>query len=1168
MSNITGSEEEDDDDGDDDDDDESEEGDDESGEGSEDDDEDEDEDDDEDDDDEEEEPALKYSRIEGAVPDLLKKDSASAIAISGNRLIALGTHAGIVHIMDLTGKRLKSYKPHLASIVDIEFDETGDWVATASIDGQVHVRSVSLTAPASSEHYSFDLKRPMRTIALEPQFASKRSTRAFVCGGLAGNLIMYEKGWLGHRETIIASGEGPIWTVRWVGIGSGGSNGLIAWANDSGVKIYHPSSKSLLTYIDRAPNSPRSELFKPTLHWQDEGTLLIAWADFIKVVRIRARSPHLNSPPPSSNGSKETNLAPFTVEIQTVFQMDGCAVAGIAPHPMPSPSSSPFENMDYSRVLDDKFDRKSHHSRAPSTGTAKTFETESDDHRSTHSQRTKPGLPTNGAYLRASTPQRRSSMPIANSPPLTTFLLLTYIAPPSLLKPSPHDDEQIPTETTATKRSAAQRPELTIVSRSTGEELANDILGVRDFEKWGCNEYSLGIVRGEEDDLGTKPRPSQLGPHARNEDKERCYVVMSPRDLVLVRKRDLRDRVQWLVERAKWEEALKEVEKLEQMEAASGRHRTSDKDREGEENEDHLTVHSIGDKYMDYLVDEGEYDKAASLAPKVCGRGTGPDIEKRWDKWIWKFAERKQLHTIIPYVPTEAPRLDHLLYEMILGHFMARDLQALLKTIQTWPKEIYDISAVIVAVKAQLDKLEKGGPLPEHYDGVTRQEAVVLLMECLAELFTANRQPGKALPYFLRLRRPNVFELIRENNLFTDVQDQILLLVEFDHELMERRRKEREEKEKAKEVEAKDGGVKAKDYAAVASSKPAAPATPSHEGEVKQWQQSEAIQLLTNNIHSIPINRVVQQLQNKPYYLFLYLDALVEKDPHLVSAFADLQVRMYAEFAVSRLIDFLRTSTYYNLEKAYNVCKERDLVPEMVFLLGRMGNNKKALTLIIERLGDVERAIEFAKAQNDDDLWEDLLRYSETRPTFIRGLLENVGVEISPIRLIRRIRNGLEIPGLKEALIKILQDFHLQIELLEGCKTILEGDCAELAELLGRRQGGGLPLGVKSKCPVCMQPLLFHQHLIPPPPPQTTTSSLAPSKPKPDTPNADHQQQSSLALVFLCRHVVHASCAGGNLNHLPLPTDPVLRSVGYGSRGSEAGRAGSRGAGMSGIIAL
>lgn len=30
-------------------------------------------------------------------------------------------------------------------------------------------------------------------------------------------------------------------------------------------------------------------------------------------------------------------------------------------------------------------------------------------------------------------------------------------------------------------------------------------------------------------------------------------------------------------------------------------------------------------------------------------------------------------------------------------------------------------------------------------------------------------------------------------------------------------------------------------------------------------------------------------------------------------------------------------------------------MPEMVFLLGRMGDNKKALHLIIERLGDVNR---------------------------------------------------------------------------------------------------------------------------------------------------------------------------------------------------------------------
>jgi len=74
---------------------------------------------------------------------------------------------------------------------------------------------------------------------------------------------------------------------------------------------------------------------------------------------------------------------------------------------------------------------------------------------------------------------------------------------------------------------------------------------------------------------------------------------------------------------------------------------------------------------------------------------------------------------------------------------------------------------------------------------------------------------------------------------------------------------------------------------------------------------------------------------------------------------------------------------------------------------------------------------------------------------FIRGLLENVGAEIDPIRLIRRIKNGLEIPGLKDALIKILQDFNLQISLLEGCQTILYGDGTALAVRLQEGQTGG-----------------------------------------------------------------------------------------------------------------
>ncbi|KAJ7131042.1 hypothetical protein C8R44DRAFT_871581 [Mycena epipterygia] len=126
----------------------------------------------------------------------------------------------------------------------------------------------------------------------------------------------------------------------------------------------------------------------------------------------------------------------------------------------------------------------------------------------------------------------------------------------------------------------------------------------------------------------------------------------------------------------------------------------------------------------------------------------------------------------------------------------------------------------------------------------------------------------------------------------------------------------------------------------------------------------------------------------------------------MASAFADVQAKLYAEFVTPRLIDFLRASNDYNLENAYKICDDRSLVPEVVFLLVRVGNNKQALTLIIMKLGDVHRAIDFAKEQNDDDLWEDLLKYSETQPTFIRGLLENVRPEINPLSYQKRARDS------------------------------------------------------------------------------------------------------------------------------------------------------------------
>ena len=405
-------------------------------------------------------------------------------------------------------------------------DGTADFVATASLDGengclsvvyfplslsragQVVVQSLSTT-----ESYAFDMKRPMRTVAMEPGFA-KRGSRAVVCGGLAGALVLREKGWLGYKESVLHSGEGPIWQIRW-------RSRLIAWANDvvstciiirskscqilssiQGVKIYDTVSQTRITSIDRPPDSPRADLFKCTLHWQDDTTLLIAWADNIKVARIRNR--------PTSQ------TIPLQVDITAVFQVD-CMLAGVVPHPLP-----------------------------PTT-----------------TDRIPLAVP--------STPVSPDSAPKTVAPPLSSFLVLAYDPPDTSFF---HGNEM--TEDRAQqKRRSSEPPQLRIISRM-GEEISADALPLIDFHLWGCNDYVLAEV----------DRPSNATPS-----EARSYVVLSPRDVVIVKPRDERDHVEWLVERRRYEEALEAVEHL-------GRGGTSATG---------INAIAIGQKYIQHLVSEGAY---------------------------------------------------------------------------------------------------------------------------------------------------------------------------------------------------------------------------------------------------------------------------------------------------------------------------------------------------------------------------------------------------------------------------------------------------------------------------------------------------------------------------------------------------------------------------------
>jgi hypothetical protein len=111
--------------------------------------------------------------------------------------------------------------------------------------------------------------------------------------------------------------------------------------------------------------------------------------------------------------------------------------------------------------------------------------------------------------------------------------------------------------------------------------------------------------------------------------------------------------------------------------------------------------------------------------------------------------------------------------------------------------------------------------------------------------------------------------------------------------------------------------------------------------------------------------------KRKPYApLWLYLKRL--PDPYRRNSL--MQVELYVEYDPERLMHFLQASQSYPLERALELCRRARMVREMVFILGRMGSTRKALSLIMNELHDIEQAIGTPPASKP------LGRHHPTRP--------------------------------------------------------------------------------------------------------------------------------------------------------------------------------------------
>ncbi|KAJ6261844.1 Vacuolar protein-sorting-associated protein [Drechslerella dactyloides] len=973
-------------------------------------------------------------------------------------------------------------------------------IATSSLDGYTCITNLQDLKNASRTNFS----RPVSAIALSPTF---KHDRLFLSGGRAGNLIVSTAtpnttstaslgsqtggSWLpwggGSKDTILHSGEGAVSTIAWSRV----SPRFVVWANESSIKIMR---SHITTFrgdrIDRAGEWRRISAIERPEEVPEE--MAASWkvrVEWIDLETLEKRAEEIENEEGKGKGHmvKKKKIVGHKIKRgggkerlllgwgPVIWVIDVYGGDGFVIHASPSAKGKAAVESNEGRAW----------------GWAEIVHVVQTDCTIAGLTLYNPSQVLFLAYLTAEKPKEPEESEEATTTTTSSLAPRRRIA----------------------HRANALAPELRIVDLVTASEISADSLMMSRYETLSANDYHLsflpptlhpskppsrGVLSPEppsspnqggppEGGVGvgsiwnagihattlfssgasilsrsnsfsteragsskggdSTPRSSLKGlflksskPKSPMEGRENVpgwkIYISSPYDCIFATERGKKDRLNWLLDRHRFAEAWNLVDRYPDIISESAI--VDDTDEDGNETDDisiaenNKSLYSapmkekrrIGELWLGELVREEKWEEAAEVSDKVL------DTSPRWESWIWVFLKAGKLREITPHVPIKElrPPIPTLPYDTILGKYLDEDWAMFEALIQTWPSEIYDNTEIAKAVQKKLKDRGEAG-LKKGQVGWRR------LHNCLAILYTHTARHTEALKEYIMLKNAEeAIKLAKEYNILSGaIRGHVAewLWLGVDDKMSKSASKSELEAQTKENVQLLV-----------------------HEG----WDHEGS---------GITMEEVVKELKSAEelLLLFFYLKELWVRDKQAaftgigirgrLQPFGDLIVASFAEYDRGSLMEFLQTSEDYDFEKAVKICERRRYIDELVYLYSLTGQTKRALFLIINEKRDVAAAIDFAKTRDDPELWNDLLEYGMDKPPFILGLLEHVGTSLDPIKLVKRIPNGLEVSGLKEGLTKMLREHEIQWSLSAGVARCLSGEVNAGMDRLrtGRRRG-------------------------------------------------------------------------------------------------------------------
>jgi len=434
-----------------------------------------------------------------------------------------------------------------------------------------------------------------------------------------------------------------------------------------------------------------------------------------------------------------------------------------------------------------------------------------------------------------------------------------------------------------------------------------------------------------------------------------------------------------------------------------------------EKNKHNLEQHNsynIGSKHINYLLDSCEFQQAAKYCVRIC------KDDASWAEMISEFLKVNQIKILAPYIPIGKLKgqiqLKQGVYDTILCQLLS-DCQDI---------ESHTVLLNLVAI------------WPKHLYDVKQLADILLkklinnenkvLQDVLAKVFCLQEKYDKSLAILFKLKQKDAFNIVRKYKIFELVSDKISELIEIDI--------------------------------------------------------VESIKLFIDYPNQFESEKVVDLLQShdREKDLFVYLDNLVNKNHEICNTircrdYHNQLVYLYSKYAPHNLLSFLKSSDHYDMLDALRICQGDSFIRERIFVLARRGETTKALELIVNDLKDIPQAVDFCKQYADPDMWNNLVTFCMTKPIYLKGLIDNIGIDVkavTPYDLIQRIDPTFEIPHLRDSIVSLLQQYRAQINIMETANRIIVPE--EYTAMLQRDQHykRGTTINYDTKCGRCKKKII------------------------------------------------------------------------------------------------